>query len=351
MTLFTLARPLLHRLDPEQAHSATIAALKWLPRLPTRPLDASLVQKLFGLAFPSPIGLAAGFDKNAEVPDAMLSLGFGFVEVGTLTPRPQPGNPKPRLFRLTEDAAVINRLGFNNQGLAAAVARLQRRKPCGVVGVNLGANKDSDDRIADYVQGITAVRHFANYITINISSPNTPGLRALQSRAALEDLIARCQAARGDVAVPLLVKIAPDLATADVDDIASIALASQIDGLIVSNTTLARPDSLRDPQATEAGGLSGAPLFAPSTDMLRQVAMATGGRVPLIGVGGVASAAQAYAKIRNGASLVQLYSGLVYHGPGLARQIVRDLPALLARDGFRHITDAVGADLPKCAQG
>ncbi len=327
MQIYSLLSPLLFRLDPERAHNLTIAALKTLP-VPRAPSPAvQLSTRVLGLDFPSPIGLAAGFDKNADVPDAMLNLGFGFVEVGTITPKPQAGNPQPRLFRLPEDKAVINRMGFNNGGLEAAVAKLKSRsgKP-GIIGVNVGANKDSDDRIADYVTGIKAVLPYASYITINISSPNTPGLRDLQARAALGDLVDKCLAARGQKSVPLLVKIAPDLSDESLHDLAEVSLASGIDGLIISNTTTARPP-LRSAHAGEAGGLSGAPLLALSTAMLGKVAAATGGKLPLIGVGGIATAADVRAKLAAGASLVQLYSSLVYEGPGLAAR----LNAALAR--------------------
>ena len=341
---YALARPLLFRLDPERAHGLTIAALKAGLGPRGGADDPILATNLAGLALPNPVGLAAGFDKNAEVPDAMLRLGFGFVEVGTVTPLAQPGNPKPRMFRLTEDRAVINRLGFNNEGLDAAVSRLQARKgQPGVVGANVGANKDAADRIADYATGVAAVRDLASYITINISSPNTPGLRALQSREALTDLIGRSVEARGGARLPMFVKVAPDLTDEDVRDIAEVALAGGIDGLIVSNTTIARP-ALRSRHAGEAGGLSGAPLFEPSTRALRAFRAATGGRLALIGVGGIASGADAYAKIRAGASAVQLYTGLVYGGPGMVGRIKRELAALLLRDGFPSVTAAVGAD-------
>jgi dihydroorotate dehydrogenase len=350
MSVYALLKPLVFKLDPERAHTLTVAALKTLP-LPRAAAPAPQLRSCaFGLDFPSPVGLAAGFDKNAEVPDAVLKLGFGFAEVGTITPLPQAGNAKPRLFRLMEDRAVINRMGFNNDGLAAAVAKLKSRhgRP-GIVGVNVGANKDSADRIADYVTCIKAVLPCADYVTINISSPNTPGLRALQSRDALMDLIGRCVAARGlatqgDAKTPMLVKIAPDLTDDDVADIAEIALATGIDGLIVSNTTLARTH-LVSRHAAESGGLSGAPLFEPSTAMLRKLAQATAGKIPLVGVGGITTAAQAYAKIRNGASLVQIYSGLVYEGPGLAARLNAGLAELLVRDGFSTITQAVGRDV------
>jgi dihydroorotate dehydrogenase len=348
--IFSFARPFLHRLDPEVAHTATVRVLGWLPRFKAPPFHPMLAQNLFGLNFASPIGLAAGFDKNADVPDAMLSFGFGFTEVGTITPQAQPGNPTPRIFRLREDEAVINRLGFNNKGLAAACAKLRSRKNIGIVGVNIGANKTTEDKIADYVLGIHAVRDFASYITINISSPNTPGLRALQSRSALAELVDRCLLARGAHKVPMLIKIAPDLTPEDIDDIATVAITSKIEGLIVSNTTITRPESLRSEAKYESGGLSGAPLFTLSTQTLRDVAIATQRKIPLIGVGGVANTAQAYAKIRAGASLVQLYSGLIYHGPGLAKRIAVDLPKFLVRDGFSHLQDAIGADLPSFAK-
>lgn len=343
--LYALARPLLFALEPETAHGLTIAGLKTGLAPRSRVDDPLLRTHVAGIDFPNPIGLAAGFDKNAEVPDAMLGLGFGFVEVGTITPRPQAGNPRPRMFRLVEDRAVINRLGFNNEGLAAAVERLRARgqRP-GIVGANVGANKDSEDRIADYVAGVAAVRDLASYITVNISSPNTPGLRALQSRAALEELVGRVIEARGRATPPIFVKVAPDLTEEDVADIAAVALSSGLDGLIVSNTTLARPETLRSPHKAEPGGLSGRPLFEPSTAVLRQFRRATEGRVTLIGAGGVASGADAYAKIRAGASLVQLYSALAYEGPGLAARIARELAALLRRDGLPSVSAAVGLD-------
>ena len=341
--VYALARPLLFALDAETAHGLTIRALKTgLLRAAAHP-EAILQTTIAGLDLPSPIGLAAGFDKNAEVPDAILQMGFGFAEVGTITPLPQSGNPKPRMFRLAEDGAVINRLGFNNQGLAAAVTRLKARRRIGTVGVNVGANKDSDDRIADYVVGVRAVRDVADYLTINISSPNTPGLRALQSKDTLTELVARCLEARGD-GPPLFVKVAPDLTDTDISDIAEVALASGIDGLIVSNTTITRPASLRGISRQEAGGLSGKPLFEPSTEVLRQIARATGGRLPLIGVGGIASGADAYAKLRAGASAVQVYTALAYAGPGLPARINAELAALLKRDGLTSVAAAVGLD-------
>ncbi len=343
--LYPLARPLLRGLDPETAHLLTLKALRHLAPLARAPAaDPRLRVRTFGLDFPNPIGLAAGFDKNAEVPCAMLALGFGFVEVGSITPLPQAGNPRPRIFRLEEDRAVVNRLGFNNQGLEAARRRLQRlKKSDGIVGVNIGANKEARDRVADYVRGLAELGDLASYVTVNISSPNTPGLRGLQDRSALEDLIAKLLAARTKLSrrVPLLVKIAPDLDDATLADIASIARATEIDGLIVSNTTLARP-SLKSANARETGGLSGKPLFEPSTEILRRIYRLTEGKLTLIGVGGIASGADAYAKIRAGATLVQLYTALTFEGPALITRITRELAALLERDGLTSISQAIG---------
>jgi len=335
--VFAALRPLLFRLDPERAHDLTIAALEtgFGPRARTG--DPILATTLAGLALPNPVGLAAGFDKDARVPGAMLRMGFGFVEVGTVTPRAQAGNPKPRVFRLVADAAVINRLGFNNGGVAAAVARLAANRAAGIVGVNIGANKDSTDRIADYVAAARAVQTVADYVTVNISSPNTPGLRGLQDPGELAALLA---AVLDAATRPVFVKVAPDLDRAAIDGIARVALDGGVAGLIVSNTTLARPGIA----SAEAGGLSGAPLFGPSTDILRAFARATGRALPLIGVGGIASGADAYAKLRAGASAVQLYTGLVFHGPGLVGRIATDLAALLRRDGFAGVADAVGVD-------
>ena len=347
---YALAGPLLRRLDPETAHGLTIRALKWglAPRL-AAVRHPSLHQTLWGLPFANPVGLAAGFDKNAEVPDAMLAQGFGFVEVGSVTPRPQPGNPRPRLFRLSEDRAVINRMGFNNQGLNAMAARLAARPRPGIVGANLGKNKDTVDAAADYEQGAARLAPLCDYLVINVSSPNTPGLRALQGRAQLEDLVGRTRAALDGAAgagkrPPLLLKIAPDLGEADLADIAAVALAGALDGLIVSNTTIARPATLASRHVRETGGLSGVPLLAPSTAMLGRMYALTAGRLPLVGVGGIAGGADAYAKIRAGASLVQLYSALIYQGTALVGRINRDLVALLAADGFASIAQAVGAD-------
>lgn len=350
MSLHDLMMPLVRCLDPEQAHRLTIAAMRrgLGPRM-GRSTDDRLTVQAFGLTFPSPIGLAAGFDKDAEVVRGAFAMGFGFVEVGSITPLAQQGNPKPRLFRLAQDGAVINRMGFNNKGAAAAAARLHelRRKPLpGPLGVNFGKNKSSEDAAADYAACSAALSKYADYITINVSSPNTPGLRALQSPDQLRELVAavRRSADPSDSLPPILVKIAPDLEEADLESIAEVAAEPDVGGLIVSNTTIARPETLKSPQASETGGLSGRPLFEPSTDMLRRVYRLTGGKVPLIGVGGVASAADAYRKIRSGATLVQLYSALVYEGPGLVARITRDLPALLTRDGFASVADAVGAD-------
>jgi dihydroorotate dehydrogenase len=347
-TLSNLARPVLTKLDPERAHTLTINALQLVNRQATlEPDDARLRVQALGLEFPNPIGLAAGFDKNAQVTEAMLSFGFGFVEAGTVTPRPQSGNPKPRVFRLVEDRAVINRLGFNNQGLEAARRRLAvlKNRP-GIRGINIGANKDATDRIADYVTGLKELGPLASYVTINISSPNTPGLRGLQNKSELADLLQAVTAARETLPrrVPMLVKIAPDLDDQACADIAELALAQNIDGLIVSNTTIARPASLKSRHAGETGGLSGAPLLAPSTEILRKMRRLTQSRVTLIGVGGVSSGADAYAKIRAGATLVQLYSALTYEGPGLITRIKRELLQLLQQDGHANVTAAIGRD-------
>ena len=332
---FPLARPLLHALDAETAHGLTIRALSALPAGGPAAADPRLAVDAFGLRFPNPLGLAAGFDKNAEVPDAMLALGFGFTEIGTVTPRPQEGNPRPRLFRLAEDSAVINRMGFNNEGHAAALRRLEaRRARGGIVGVNIGANKDSADRIGDYVQGIAAFAHVASYFTVNISSPNTPGLRGLQSRAELEQLLARLNAERARQAKnpPMLLKIAPDLREDELEDIAAACGNGAVDGIIVSNTTLSRA-GLRSANAGQQGGLSGAPLLALSTRQLARMFVLTGGTIPLVGAGGVHDGPSALAKICAGASLVQLYSALVYQGPGLVTSILSHLAAEASRNG------------------
>jgi dihydroorotate dehydrogenase len=333
---FGLALPLLRLLDAEDAHRATIAALKRLPSRAPGKDDPRLAVSAFGLDFPNPIGLAAGFDKNAEIPDAMLGFGFGFVEVGTLTPRAQPGNARPRAFRLAEDRGVINRYGFNNDGHAPALERLTRRLSHGggIVGVNIGANKDAADRVADYVAGVKAFAGVASYLTINISSPNTPGLRDLQEPEALSELLARVIDARDAAPTrrPVLLKIAPDLTLSQLDDVVRIARARRIDGMIVSNTTISRPNTLRSPLAKESGGLSGKPLFPLSTYMLAQTYLRVEGQFPLIGVGGIDSAEAARAKIEAGATLVQLYSALVYEGPGLVARIKAGLIESLDRE-------------------
>jgi len=346
---YDLLRAALFRLDPEAAHGLTIRALKagLVPAWPAAD-DPVLRTRVFGLEFPNPIGLSAGFDKNAEVPDAMLRLGFGFVEVGTVTPLPQAGNPRPRMFRLPGSRAVINRLGFNNEGLEAAARRLAARPRRGIVGANVGKNKDQPDAAADYAAGVRRLAPLSDYLVVNVSSPNTPGLRALQGREPLAALLATVMAARTEsgAAPPVLLKVAPDLTEEDEADIAAVALESGIDGLVVSNTTIARPTGLDPHVADEAGGLSGAPLFARSTALVAAFRRRTGGRLPIVGVGGVMSGADAYAKIRAGASLVQLYTGLVYGGPGIARRIARELADRLRADGFRNVADAVGADVP-----
>jgi dihydroorotate dehydrogenase len=339
--LYRLLRPLIFTLDAERAHRLTIAALKLAPPRPPPEPDPVLATNVAGLVFPNPVGLAAGFDKDAEVFASLLELGFGFVEVGTLTPRPQPGNPKPRLFRLAEDRAVINRLGFNNKGQAAARRRLERRG-AGVVGVNIGANKDSADRIRDYAEGVRAMVAVADYLTVNISSPNTPGLRGLQGKGALDELLAAVVEARGADGPPLFLKVAPDLEPEEIEGIAEVSLRHRLDALIVSNTTISRPP-LRSRFAGEAGGLSGRPLNALALARLRDFRRATGGGLPLIAAGGIASGMDAYERICAGASLVQLYTALIYEGPGLARRIARELKALLARDGFARLDEAVGS--------
>ncbi|WGD30017.1 quinone-dependent dihydroorotate dehydrogenase [Ancylobacter sp. WKF20] len=333
--LLDLALPFARLIDPETAHGLAISALSRLPAGPAPADDPRLAVDAFGLRFPNPVGLAAGFDKEAEVPDAMLGAGFGFVEVGTITPRPQPGNPRPRNFRLVEDRAVINRYGFNSGGHGPAKARLAaRRGRAGIVGVNVGANKDSSDRAADYVSGIRAFAGLASYFTANVSSPNTPGLRDLQEESALDDLLARVIAARDEAApgIPLLLKIAPDLALAHLDGVVEVARRRRIDGLIVSNTTISRPPTLRAAAKSETGGLSGRPLFALSTRMLAETYLRVDGAFPLIGVGGIDSPQTALAKIEAGASLIQLYSSLVYEGLGLAERIKAGLVAHLARE-------------------
>jgi dihydroorotate dehydrogenase len=352
--LFKLARPALFYLDPERAHRVSIWALRLgLGRFglgggTRRADDPILATAVWDIAFPNPIGLAAGYDKDAEVCDAALALGFGFVEAGTVTPQPQPGNAGQRLFRLTADEAVINRFGFNSRGLAPFVERLARRRGRpGIVGANVGKNRDAEDAAADYVAGIKAVGALADYLVVNISSPNTPGLRALQARAQIEELLARVQDFRRSSAAgrrpPLLVKVGPDLDEGEMRDIAEAALAAGVDGLIIGNTTVTRPATLKSADRTAQGGLSGRPLFALSTACLAAMYRLTAGRIPIVGCGGVASGADAYAKIRAGASLVQLYSALVFQGPGLVGRVKSELAALLRRDGFKSVADAVGA--------
>ncbi|MEM9013932.1 MAG: quinone-dependent dihydroorotate dehydrogenase [Pseudomonadota bacterium] len=331
-------------LDPESAHALTVKGLK-LGRGPkVRISDPILRTRVFGMTFPNPLGLAAGFDKNAEVVNAMLDFGFGFVEAGAVTPRPQAGNERPRVFRLRADRAVINRYGFNNDGLDVIARRLRRRRRRGIVGINLGANKDAADRTEDYVTGVNALDGLVDFYTVNISSPNTPGLRALQDKAALDELLARVLSVRDELEAPapVLLKIAPDLSDEDKKDIAASAVSSGVDGLIISNTTIERPDTLHGPHVAEAGGLSGKPLFEPSTKLLADFHLELGPQIPLVGVGGVSSARDAYAKIKAGASLVQLYTALIYEGPGLPKRILKDLPGLLKGDGFKTVAEAVG---------
>jgi dihydroorotate dehydrogenase len=338
-----LARPLLFAIDAETAHSLTIDMLAAWGSVGT-PLAArppSLPVTVAGLTFPNPLGLAAGADKDGRAIAGFFGLGFGAVEIGTLTPLPQAGNPRPRLFRLVPDRAVINRMGFNNGGLAAALPRARSAKRAGMLGINVGANKDAADRIADYEHGVAAAAPIADYVTINISSPNTPGLRDLQHGPALTELLTRAALARGKT--PLFLKVAPDQEPAQIDEIARAAIHAGIDALIVGNTTVSRP-ALSSPNAGESGGLSGAPLATLAAQRLRDFRTATGGALPLVAVGGVDSGAEAYARIRAGASLVQLYTGLVYGGPALPGRIVRDLDALMRRDGFARIADAIGTN-------
>ena len=349
-----LALPLLHALDAEDAHGLAIKMLKFAP-LPPAPRDnPRLALRVFGLNFPNPVGMAAGFDKNAEVPDALLRSGFGFVEVGTITPLPQPGNPRPRLFRLSADQGVINRLGFNSQGADAALKRLAARVApslgAGIVGINVGANKDSADRVSDYVKLIERFAAVASYVTVNISSPNTPGLRNLQQAAVLDDLLARVVDARDRVSpnagpTPVLLKVAPDLSLSDLDDVVGIARARKVDGMIVGNTTVARPPSLRETTtAKEAGGLSGRPLYTLANRMLAETYVRVEDAFPLIGAGGIDSGATALGKIRAGASLIQVYSGLVFRGLALVAEIKQTLLAALERDGQASLNDYIGAD-------
>ena len=340
---YRLIRPALFLLDAERAHVIALAALKMGPAGEPPRLGGPLQTEVAGLRFPNPIGMAAGFDKDGEIPGALLGLGFGFAEVGSITPLAQPGNPRPRLFRLAEDLAVINRMGFNNRGGEAALARLRRNKRPGVVGINIGANKDSPDRIADYATMTRLMAPLASYLAVNVSSPNTPGLRGLQDKGALAALLDAVLEARGESGPPVFLKVAPDLEPADIDDIARISLDKRLGALIVSNTTISRPP-LRSRLAGEAGGLSGAPLRDLAQQRLRDFRKATGGTLPLIGVGGIASAEHAWARIRAGASLIQLYSAMVYEGPAIARRIAGGLEKLMRRDGFASIAAAVGSE-------
>jgi dihydroorotate dehydrogenase len=342
----------LHLLPPELAHGLALRALaRGLARTISLPVSARLATSFCGFDLPHPLGLAAGFDKNAEAVSGLFGLGFGFVEVGTVTPRPQPGNPKPRLFRLRRQQALINRMGFNNRGLAAVCAHLERRDPSwGVLGANIGANRDSAAPVADFVACLNALYPLVDYIAINVSSPNTPGLRDLQRRARLDELLAALLETRRNLAAaarpkPLLVKIAPDLAPDDEAAIAEVVLSRGVDGLIIGNTTVERPPVVTGRHRTEEGGLSGAPLFLRSTEQLGRFYRLTAGKLPLIGVGGILCGADAYAKIRAGASALQVYTALVYRGPGTVLRIVAELDRLLERDG-RRVADARGMDAP-----
>jgi dihydroorotate dehydrogenase len=345
-----LARPFLYALDPEDAHRLAIRMLQFAPLPPGPPDDSRLATRVFGLNFPNPVGIAAGFDKHAEIPDALLRAGFGFVEVGTVTPLPQPGNPRPRLFRLGADQAVINRLGFNSEGADVVLRRLATRaKVGGIVGINVGANKDAPDRVADYVRLIEKFATVASYVAVNISSPNTPGLRDMQQAGVLDDLLARVIDARERVTknagpTPVLLKIAPDLSLADLDDVVGIARSRRVDGMIIGNTTVTRSAGLRDTQAREAGGLSGRPLLPLADRMLAETYVRAEDAFPLVGAGGIESGASALGKIRAGASLVQIYSGLVFRGLGLVGEIKRTIVTALERDGSKTIADYVGAD-------
>ncbi len=340
---------LLHMIDPEHAHNLSLRALRTgLVPLPGPITSARLRTDLAGLRLPNPVGLAAGYDKNAVAIAPLLQAGFGFIELGAVTPRPQPGNPRPRLFRLTRDRAVINRFGFNNEGMEAVASRLVRRPAGGIMGLNLGANKDSQDRVADYVRVLEKCGPLVDFVTVNVSSPNTERLRDLQAARALGALLRRVIEARDDLSrpLPVFLKIAPDLGDREIADIAAVALESRLDGIIATNTTLAR-EGLTSPLARERGGLSGAPLFGPSTRVLARLAIETGGKLPLIGVGGVGSAKDAYIKVRAGASAVQIYTAMVYRGIGLVAEIARGLDDLLARDGFSSVAEAVGIDKEK----
>jgi dihydroorotate dehydrogenase len=342
VSLYRFIRPLAFTLDPERAHRLTIRALKLVP--PHRPPDfpSSLKTRVAGIEFPTPVGLAAGFDKDAEAAEQMLTLGFGFVEVGTLTPKPQQGNPKPRLFRLKPDRAVINRMGFNNAGQPAAYARLMEyRHMPGIVGVNIGANKDTPDRIADYVSGVRAMAPVATYLTINISSPNTPGLRQLQDEGALNALLSAVSEARPKNGPPVFLKVSPDLGEGEPDQIVRVAMQHMVDAIIVANTTVSRPP-LKSKYRDQTGGLSGEPLKRLALKALREFRSASGGEIPLIGVGGIGNADDAWERIRAGASLVQLYSSMVYEGPRITARIAQGLSRRLKQEGMASIAEAVG---------
>ncbi|MCJ2111109.1 quinone-dependent dihydroorotate dehydrogenase [Methylobacterium sp. E-025] len=350
--LFPLLRPALHGLDAEHAHNLTVRALTLLPARTPPADDARLAVEVFGRRFPNPVGLAAGFDKGAQAADALLGLGFGFVEVGGVVPKPQPGNPRPRVFRLPGDRAVINRFGLNSAGLDVVAERLRARagRP-GIVGVNIGANKDATDRLADYVACTGRLAPLVDFVTVNVSSPNTPGLRDLQGEAFLDDLLARvvatrdAAAARNGTKAAILLKIAPDITLDALDAICATAIRRGVQALVVSNTTIARPASLTETKLSgEAGGLSGRPLFAPSTRMLAETYRRVGDRLPLVGVGGIDSAEAAWTKIRAGASLLQLYSALVYEGPGLVSTIKRGLLERMRAEGLASLADIVGRD-------
>jgi dihydroorotate dehydrogenase len=346
---YALVRPVVHATDGEAAHNLTLSALQPLPRARHALTSPVLATGLAGLEFPNPVGLAPGFDKDARVAHVMPHFGFGFVEVGTLTPLPQDGNPRPRLFRLVEDQAVINRMGFNNGGQDKAAERLACLRRFGLpvpLGINIGANKDSADRIADYAKGTAAMAPLADYLTVNISSPNTPGLRALQDKGALEALLDGVAAAQPEgAAKPVFLKVAPDLEPADIDDIVAVAFDKGLAAVIVSNTTIVRP-ALASRHAAEAGGLSGAPLAGLALQRVRDFHSASGGKLPLVAAGGIASAEQAWERIRAGASLIQIYSAMVYEGPGLAGRIAHGLERLAKRDGFARVSDAVGIGTP-----
>ncbi len=347
----SILRPLMFSLDTEAAHSLALFGLK-LGLVPSsaEPQDDILKQSLWGFDFPNPIGLAAGFDKNAEVFEQLLQLGFGFVETGTVTPLAQPGNEKPRMFRLVEDDAIINRLGFNNDGLAAYQVRLEKwryKGARGIVGANIGKNKTSTNSVGDYVKGVSALSELASYLVVNVSSPNTPGLRDLQGKQKLSELLQSVLEARSVASrqPPLFLKVAPDLESNDIEDIAEVATTNGIGGIIATNTTIDRPDFLTSKNKAELGGLSGKPLFAPSCEVLKRFYKMTNGDLPLIGVGGVSDGRDAYEKIKSGASLVQFYSSMIFEGPWVAKKINHELADLLRNDGFKNVADAIGASV------